>query len=313
VAQGTRAQGTRGLDGALARGLQLFALFAFAVAQPLLDLLARHPPFLVAHRTTPGDIALLVAALLCAPPAAAWLLEELLGRLSRPLGRALHLGWIVALVTATVFPVLARIADVRGALLLAVALAVGASAGVAFARLRAVRILVTALAVSPFVFAAAFALEASIAKLLFARDDLQADLSVSIENEAPVVVVIFDELPTTSLLDETGRIDSIRYPAFARLARRSTWFRRASGVHALTEHAIPAILTGRYPDPNRLPIASDHPRNLFTLLQGRCSVQRTRRPSPESGSHACAPSPRTSSSSTSICCSRASGAIPCPR
>ena len=266
------AQGTRGLDGTLARGLQLFALFALAVGQPLLDLLARHPPFLVAHRATPGDIALLVAALLVAPPAAAWLLEEILGRLSRPLGRALHLGWIVALVTASVLPALARLADVRGALLLAAALTLGACAGVAFARLRAVRMLVTALAVSPFVFAAAFALDASIAKLLFASDDPQADSSVWIESETPVVVVIFDELPTTSLLDPTGQIDSIRYPAFARLARHATWFRRASGVHALTEHAIPAILTGRYPDPNRLPIASDHPRNLFTLLQGRYAL-----------------------------------------
>jgi hypothetical protein len=260
------------LDGTLARGLQLFALFALAVAQPLLDLLARHAPFLVAHRATPGDIVLLVAALLVAPPAAAWLLEEILGRLSRSLGRALHLGWIVALVTATVFPALARLADVRGAVLLAAALTLGAFAGVAFARLRVVRMLVTALAISPFVFAAAFAFDASIAKLLFASGDPQADFSVSIEGETPVVVVIFDELPTTSLLDPTGQIDSIRYPAFARLARHATWFRRASGVHALTEHAIPAILTGRYPDPTRLPIASDHPHNLFTLLQGRYAL-----------------------------------------
>ena len=87
-------------------------------------------------------------------------------------------------------------------------------------------------------------------------------------NDVQVVVVVFDELPTTSLLDENGDIDAIRYPSFARLARTSTWFRRASGVHALSEHAIPAVLTGRYPDPDLLPIASDHPRNLFTLLSG---------------------------------------------
>lgn len=265
------ANGIRGMEGALARALQLFALFSLAVTQPLLDLLARHPPFLVAHHATPGDIALLVAALLLGPPAAAWLLEEILGRLSRPLGRALHRAWVAALVAAAALPLLARSADLAGALLLAVALALGALAGFAFARLRTVRTLVTVLAFAPFVFAGAFALDASIAKLLFERNS-DSTSSVPIQAETPVVVVIFDELPTTSLLDEEERIDAIRYPAFARLARHATWFRRASGVHALTEHAIPSILTGRYPDPTRLPIASDHPRNLFTLLAGRYAL-----------------------------------------
>jgi hypothetical protein len=265
------AQSNGGLEGALGRALQLFALFALALAQPLLELLARHPPFLVAHRATPGDIAGLVAALLLGPPAAAWLLEEIVARWRPRLGRALHRIWIAGLVAATALPVLGRSTALPATVLLAAALALGILAALAFARLRGVRVLATALAIAPFVFVAAFALDPAVAKLLFEREPPEP-AAVPIDATTPVVVVIFDELPTTSLLDETGGIDPIRYPAFARLAHHATWFRRASGVHALTEHAIPAILTGRYPDPGRLPIAADHPNNLFTFFADRYAL-----------------------------------------
>lgn len=255
------------LTGAGARGLQLFALFALAVGQPLLDLLARNAPFLVAHRATTGDILGLVAALLVGLPGSIWLLEQAIARVNPRLGSAVHLGWVGSLVAAAALPVLKRVPDVPGVLLLAVALGLGMVAGFGFAHWHRLRVLVTSLAFAPFVFAGVFATNPFIEKLLVSHDG-NVVLDVAIDSDTPVIVVILDELPTTSLLDRTGGIDPIRYPSFARLARRATWFRRASGVHALTEHAIPAILTGRYPDPNLLPTASDHRQNLFTLLQG---------------------------------------------
>ena len=51
-------------QSAVARGLHLWALSGFAVAQPLLALVAEHPPFLVAHRAGRLEIALLLFALL---------------------------------------------------------------------------------------------------------------------------------------------------------------------------------------------------------------------------------------------------------
>jgi hypothetical protein len=83
---------------------------------------------------------------------------------------------------------------------------------------------------------------------------------------APIVVVLFDELPLTSLLDDRGRVDAVRYPAFAKLERTSTWFRNAYALYDSTEHAQPAIMDGNYPAKGQLPIASDHPNSLFTLL-----------------------------------------------
>ena len=85
----------------------------------------------------------------------------------------------------------------------------------------------------------------------------------------PIVMVVLDELPTQSLLDERARIDRVRYPNFAALADDSIWFRGATTVSTLTHVAVPAILTGVLPHGRARPTAADHPRNLFTLLGDR--------------------------------------------
>jgi len=84
---------------------------------------------------------------------------------------------------------------------------------------------------------------------------------------APVVMVVFDEFPLTSLLDGRSRIDARRYPNIASLAGDSTWFANATGVHDRTTKAVPAILTGGLPRGGKLPVARDHRRSLFTLLR----------------------------------------------
>ena len=50
--------------------------------------------------------------------------------------------------------------------------------------------------------------------------ELQA-LAAKLERPRTVVMVIFDELPLTSLMGPDGRIDAERYPAFGGVARRS--------------------------------------------------------------------------------------------
>src|SRR4051812_17797796 len=42
--------------------------------------------------------------------------------------------------------------------------------------------------------------------------------AIARQPNTPVVMVLFDELPITSLLGRSGRIDRIRYPNFAALA-----------------------------------------------------------------------------------------------
>jgi Sulfatase len=71
-------------------------------------------------------------------------------------------------------------------------------------------------------------------------------------------------------MDRHERVDAKRFPNFAALARTSTWYHSATTVQWLTEVAVPAILTGILPNPHKklLPIYSDHPNNVFTLLGG---------------------------------------------
>jgi hypothetical protein len=80
-------------------------------------------------------------------------------------------------------------------------------------------------------------------------------------------MLVLDELPLVSLLDSRGRIDSVRYPNFAALARLSTWYRNATTVSDASRLAIPSILTGRTPGRFQPATHRGHPRNIFTLLR----------------------------------------------
>jgi hypothetical protein len=51
------------------RALHLVALFAFAVTQPLLELLGRNPTYFVAHGSTGWDIIIFIAVLVIGAPA----------------------------------------------------------------------------------------------------------------------------------------------------------------------------------------------------------------------------------------------------
>jgi hypothetical protein len=92
---------------------------------------------------------------------------------------------------------------------------------------------------------------------------LQAGKSATKPN---VVLLVMDEFPSESLLDQSGRIDAVRYPNFAALADDSTWFRNAFSVYDSTTKAVPLILDGIRPHPGTSPDRSDHPRSVFDMF-----------------------------------------------
>ena len=116
------------------------------------------------------------------------------------------------------------------------------------------------------------ALVAFVATAPLAVDDAEA-ADVSVATHTPVVLVVFDEFPVSSLMRADGSLDAVRYPNFARLARDATWYPRATTVHDSTTIAVPAILTGQRPKPGTLPTLADHPDNLFTLLGKRYTIR----------------------------------------
>ena len=111
-----------------------------------------------------------------------------------------------------------------------------------------------------------------------------------------IVMVVFDELPLTSLMEPGGRIDASRYPAFARLARDGTWFRGATAVHDSTALAVPAMLDGRYPRPGLESNVYSHPANLFTLLANDYELHVSEEATGMCPTSLCVPTPGTTAS-----------------
>jgi hypothetical protein len=85
-------------------------------------------------------------------------------------------------------------------------------------------------------------------------------------SSTPIVHVVFDELPVTTLVGADGTIDAELFPNFAAFAEDATWYRNATTVAALTLEAVPAQLSGNRPRPGSLPTARQHPNSLFTLF-----------------------------------------------
>ncbi|MEE9607450.1 MAG: sulfatase-like hydrolase/transferase [Myxococcota bacterium] len=253
---------------AATRALHVLALGSLALAQPLFDLLGRHVEFLVAHRVDALDLVALAFALGVGLPGALALATWGLGRLLPPAARAIQLATLGVLASAVALPQLGSLAQgwaLPGVAPVAVALAIGAGAAAAYAKLAWVRRFTTVLALGVLVFPLCFLFASPAERLLFPRP-LPGVLDAGIDSDAPVVVVVFDGLPLSSLIDPEQQIDRVRHPHFAALADTADWFRNATTVSPSTNYAIPAIVTGRYPAAKRLPKASDYPQNLFSVL-----------------------------------------------
>ena len=245
--------------------LHLFILFNLAIAQPLFDVLVGSATFFVAERSQPLDIILLVLLLCILIPAFFWALEVVASLLSEKLQLGIHT-LLVALLLATIaLPVLKRVGDAPGVALGFGAGLIGIAGVAAYLRFNPVRQLLTFASIGVLVIPATFLLNSNISKIVF-PDVKSKGPEVEITSTTPVVMVIFDELPLTSLMDENRQIDPARYPNFANLAGDAHWFRNATTVADTTMAAVPAILTGQFPGAKRLPTSEDYPNNLFTLL-----------------------------------------------
>jgi hypothetical protein len=242
--------------------LELFALAGFALAYPLLDLYGRAPEIFVFRNATTTQIvgfALLVTVM---PPVVLWVVEALVGLISQHVRRWVHVVLVAALVG--IFAVQALRPLTSGAPLMVLGALVGIGAAALYVKAEPVRLWVAFAAAAPLLFLGLFLTASDTAQLIRSTDLAAATTSVG--NPVPVVMVVFDELPTTTLVDGEGRIDAELYPNLAELADRSHWFRNATAVSTSTWHAMPSLLSGRYPQPDRAPLASDHPETLFSLL-----------------------------------------------
>ena len=128
----------------------------------------------------------------------------------------------------------------------------------------------TVLSPVPIIFVAIFLVRAPLGELNVHRQD-------AVDRRRPSTPCrscssCFDEFAEPTLMGPNHLIDAGRFPNFAALAATSTWYRNANSVHEHTPDAVPAILTGQNPVPGALPVAQDHPDNIFTLLGSRYGI-----------------------------------------
>jgi hypothetical protein len=248
--------------------VELFVLCGFAIAQPLLEVTGRSPEFFLFRRADRLDIVALVFGLILLPAVVIWTAEVLLGLVSEQFCRLLHLAAVAGLVTLVAIQVAKKLTGLRGPLVVAVALVVGALSAVVHARASWPRLWLHYLTPAPLVFALVFLLLSPSSKLVLpARAEASAGPApVAAGGQPPLVMILFDEFPLSSLLDHTGQIDRRVYPNFAALAGQSTWYRNATGISGYTPWAMPAMLTGRYPAKVKAPSWTEYPDNMLTLF-----------------------------------------------
>ena len=222
-------------------------------------MLDANPEFLLVRGSTRAEILLFAGATVVAVPLTAALCEWIISHFSRRASDVLHVLFLGAFTLPLALHLLKRFDPGKtGAVIIGIALsALAVGAYVRWAHVRAfltVSILLPVAGLLLFVF--------SIPVVV----DDAAGAELETRPSVPVVLVVFDEFPVSSLMTATGELDQVRYPNFARLARSATWYPRATTVHNHTAWAVPAILSGSLPSPAQLPTLAAHPKNLFTLL-----------------------------------------------
>jgi hypothetical protein len=244
--------------------VRILGLVGIAIAQPLYSLLAENPTYLVAHDATASDIVLL-ALLILLVPTTVLVGVILFFRLVMPRIADIAMAILAGLLgTLAIFSVIDAVNAMSAGAFLATLTAGTILVTVLYIRFRAPSLFALYLGAAPLLFVGMF-LFASPVKALVLRHDPSAIVSRD-TLQSPVVFVVFDELPLGALLLPDGRLDTTRFPGFARLAATSTWYPSARTVAPWTHLAVPAALTGRLPDPARPPVAGQYPRSLFTML-----------------------------------------------
>lgn len=243
------------------------ALAAFemmAVTQPLFDLLSRNPEFFVARNSPILDIIVFAVVTAVGIPLILWATVMGMSRLSRRAGTASYLV-ITGLLGGLIFLRIMKQGPLPDALVLILAALAGGGLAWAVKRSDSFRSVLRLGVLLPLLIGGWFLLATPVAKLIFPAD-VGLGQPGRVDRPANVVLLVMDEMPLSTILDKDGGIDRVAFPNFARFARGATWYRNATTISKSTTQAVPAILSGQYPEENALPTAADYPHNIFTLL-----------------------------------------------
>jgi hypothetical protein len=259
-------------------GLEVAALTAFVISRPVLDSFGKSPETFVARRATTADVVIF-GLLVAFVPA---LVVASVGGASRLFGPRVrshvHLGLITLLGGLAAWRLGRDLTGWSGtAAKLLVAVVAGALVGLLRGKVPSSATFLRYAGVASLVFLVQFLAMSPVAGLAFDRgggvdDEVAAGVRDDLGDETqppPVVMVVMDAFPTATLLDGSGHIDATAFPNLAALADSATWYRNSTSVAAFTVEAVPAVFTGRFPEPDgSSAVDGGSPDNLFTLLGG---------------------------------------------
>lgn len=253
--------------------LEIFGLAGAAVAQPLLSVFGASPEVFIAADAGPVDVVGFALAVLLTPPLVLWCAGLAAGVVGPRARWAAHLATVGALSGLLALYALRRVGWPAAAVGVVAAVAAG---GVVLMR-RAwspVGTLMRYLAVGPVAFLVAFCVLSPAGELIGPGGARAAAVTVDRPGELPpVVMVVFDEWPLSSIVTTDGSIDADLFPNLAALAGGATWYRNTTTVTNATLQAVPSLLTGRFPAEGQTATARSQPENLFTLLGGVYDVE----------------------------------------
>ena len=254
--------------------LEIAALTSFVVARPVFGSFGRSPETFVARGSDWTDVVAFALVVLLVPPALVVAAELVAGLVVPPLWRWVH-GLAVGVIgTGAAWQLIGTFVEGDAAARKAASLAAGVLLAVAAARIVSVRTFLRYASVGALVFLLQFLVLAPVSSIVLGErhGSVPAGAAAAVAraigpDAPPVVLVVFDGLPTEALLDGTGHIDAQLYPNIARLAGDGTWYRNNTTVAQYTLAAVPAILSGQRPGYGSTPaVAGNYPHNLFTLL-----------------------------------------------
>ncbi|MET0490579.1 MAG: sulfatase-like hydrolase/transferase [Acidimicrobiales bacterium] len=244
---------------------ELLALTGLAITQPLLDLFGNAPDVFLFRDSDSFAIIAFALVVALGPTLVLLTIEVLVGIVAPSARGPVHLAFIAGLSALLALQLVKHLDLTAGAVAVLLALGGAALAVIAYRRLPTARLLLLYLGLAPVLFIGVFLTASPTSDLLDGQEVAAADVAPARQPRS-VVFLQLDEWPLEMAMDQEGAIDRELYPNLAALADEGTWYRNATTVATFTSYAVPAILTGRYPDGSRTAVASDYPENLFTLL-----------------------------------------------
>lgn len=250
-------------------------LWLLCVVQPLYDLLSQHSTFFVARGSSYLAIVWMAVLLALAPFVLCGVLHFGTRRLPRSL-RSSMWALLMILPSALLWSVLSNRADwtLSASMQTVLAVVVGLLCFLIYARVAVVQRILTIGVWSVCILPLCFLFASPMLSLFPSKahapqhsaDSFDAVRSAS---RTPVIMLIWDELPLASLLRSPTEINADLFPNFAQLSREATWYTEASTVSSFTHVAVPAIVTGRYPQSvMNQNVATAADQTIFSLLHG---------------------------------------------